>query len=221
MFQSFDSQWCPKRSFLWYGLIKNGQRDLAILRQLTVHDDVIKWKHFPRYWPFVRGIHWSPVNSSHKGQWRGAFMFSSTPSRSLWRHCNDVLKKSQMYFDVIREGTLCFMSLHAMGITTLQYLYEISLKLKSRENSWQLFQLFNLVDILHKARKFYIMKCVVQNFIGQLNWTLSWKKFCEIRVFEGSIMTPVPCVVIGTVRAYCAVWKMISFGSHATCCCHL
>ena len=27
------------------------------------HDDVIKWKHFPRYWPFVRGIHrsrWIP-----------------------------------------------------------------------------------------------------------------------------------------------------------------
>ena len=21
------------------------------------HVDVIKWKHFPRYWPFVRGIH--------------------------------------------------------------------------------------------------------------------------------------------------------------------
>ena len=21
------------------------------------HDDVIKWKHFPRYWTFVRGIH--------------------------------------------------------------------------------------------------------------------------------------------------------------------
>ena len=40
------------------------------------HDDVIKWKHFPRYWPFVRGIHRSPVNSPHKGQWRGAFMFS-------------------------------------------------------------------------------------------------------------------------------------------------
>ena len=32
--------------------------------------------HFPRYWPFVRGIHRSPVNSPHKGQWRGAFMFS-------------------------------------------------------------------------------------------------------------------------------------------------
>ena len=40
------------------------------------HDDVIKWKHFPRYWPFVRGIHRSPVNSPHKGQWRGSLMFS-------------------------------------------------------------------------------------------------------------------------------------------------
>ena len=40
------------------------------------HDDVIKWKRFPRYWPFVWGIHRSPVNSPHKGQWRGALMFS-------------------------------------------------------------------------------------------------------------------------------------------------
>ena len=65
------------------------------------HDDVIKWKHFPLYWPFMWGIHRSPVNSLHKGQWRGASMFSlncavnkrlskqwwgwwfETPSRSL------------------------------------------------------------------------------------------------------------------------------------------
>ena len=43
---------------------------------LTLHDDVINWKHFPRNWPFVRGIHRSPVNSPHKGQWRGALLFS-------------------------------------------------------------------------------------------------------------------------------------------------
>ena len=41
-----------------------------------IHDDVIKWKHFPRNWSFVRGIHRSPVNSPHKSQWRGALMFS-------------------------------------------------------------------------------------------------------------------------------------------------
>ena len=40
------------------------------------YDDVIRWKHFPRYWQFVRGIHRSPVNSPHKDQWRGALMFS-------------------------------------------------------------------------------------------------------------------------------------------------
>ena len=43
---------------------------------LISHNDVIKWKHFPRYWPFVRGIHRSPVNSPLKGQWRGALIFS-------------------------------------------------------------------------------------------------------------------------------------------------
>ena len=40
------------------------------------HDDVIKWKHFPRYWPFVRGIHGFPVYSPHKGQCHRALMFS-------------------------------------------------------------------------------------------------------------------------------------------------
>ena len=40
------------------------------------HDDAIKWKHFPRYWPFVRGIHPSLVISPHKGQWQGALMLS-------------------------------------------------------------------------------------------------------------------------------------------------
>ena len=44
--------------------------------QLFLHDDVIKCKHFPRYWPFVRRIHRSTVNSPHKGQWRGALIFS-------------------------------------------------------------------------------------------------------------------------------------------------
>ena len=43
---------------------------------LACHVDVIKWKYFPRNWPFVRGIHRSPVNYPHKDQWRGSLMFS-------------------------------------------------------------------------------------------------------------------------------------------------
>ena len=76
------------------------------------HDDVTKRKHFPRHWPFVWGIHRSTVNSQHKGQRRGALMFSlictsnkrlskqswdwwfETPSRPLWRHCNDTHRHS-------------------------------------------------------------------------------------------------------------------------------
>ena len=40
------------------------------------HDDVIKWKHVPRHFPFVRGIHRPPVDSLHRGQWRRALIFS-------------------------------------------------------------------------------------------------------------------------------------------------
>ena len=45
-------------------------------RTVVAHDDVIEMEHFPRHWPFVQGIHRSPVNSLHKGQWREAWIFS-------------------------------------------------------------------------------------------------------------------------------------------------
>ena len=59
---------------IWLIFSKIGTADTH--NSLMVHDDVIKWKHFLRYWPFVQGIHQSPVNSPHKGLWRGALMFS-------------------------------------------------------------------------------------------------------------------------------------------------
>ena len=64
------------------------------------------WLHLLCYWPFVRGIHRSPVNYPHKGQWRGALIFSLVcvwingwvnnreagdfrrPLCPLWRQCN-------------------------------------------------------------------------------------------------------------------------------------
>ena len=63
-----NSIWRSSNSDFWHTMQK------CFLIQS--HDDVIIWKHFPRYWPFVRGIHRSPVNSPHKGQWRGALVFS-------------------------------------------------------------------------------------------------------------------------------------------------
>ena len=65
---------------------------------------IIKWKHFPRYWSFVRGIHRSPVNSPHKGHWRGALMFSKI---CAWikgwvnnREAGDY-RRHRAYYDVI------------------------------------------------------------------------------------------------------------------------
>ena len=69
----------------------------------NTHDDVIKWKHFPRYWPFVRGIHRSPVNSPHKSQWRGALMFSFISARiNGWVNNRDAgdLRRIRPHYDV-------------------------------------------------------------------------------------------------------------------------
>ena len=52
---------------------QSGKRDGSAMPK---HDDVNKWKYFPRYWPFVRGIHRSLVKSPHKGQWHGALKFA-------------------------------------------------------------------------------------------------------------------------------------------------
>ena len=47
--------------------VANGRWNDSRQGSVKSHDDVIKWKHFPRYWPFVRGIHRSSVNSPDKG----------------------------------------------------------------------------------------------------------------------------------------------------------
>ena len=68
------------------------------------HDDVIKWKYFPRYWPFVREIHRSPVNFPHKGQWRGALMFTLICARmNGWVNNGEAgdLRRYLTHYDVI------------------------------------------------------------------------------------------------------------------------
>ena len=68
------------------------------------HDDVIKWKHFPIYWAFVRGIHRSPVNSPHKGQWRRALTSALICARTNgWVDNRDAgdLRRLHAHFDVI------------------------------------------------------------------------------------------------------------------------
>ena len=72
--------------------------------EFLTHNDVIKWKHFPRYWPFVRGIHRCPVNSPHKGQWRGTLMFPLIFARiNYWVNNGEAgdLRRYCAHYDVI------------------------------------------------------------------------------------------------------------------------
>ena len=82
------------------GLNLNHSLSLQCHEKKQLLDDVMKWKHFPRYWPFVRGIHRSAVNSPHKGQWRGALVFSLI---CVWvnnREAGD-LRRYRAHHDVI------------------------------------------------------------------------------------------------------------------------
>ena len=75
------------------------------------HDDVIKWKHYPRYWPFVREIHRSVVNAPHKGQWRGAVMFSlicAWINRGVNNREAGDLRRYRTHYDVIVMWVLLF-----------------------------------------------------------------------------------------------------------------
>ena len=56
--------------FIWTHICLHVLQDISFSWLLNhcgihpVHYDVIRWKHFPRYWPFVRGIHrWAWINS--------------------------------------------------------------------------------------------------------------------------------------------------------------
>ena len=89
----------------------------VVVQQLSKTMNVIKWKHFLRYRPFVRGIHRSTLNSPHKGQWRGALMFSLICSwMNDWvnnRETGD-LRRHHVHYDVtVMAHKQCATPVHA------------------------------------------------------------------------------------------------------------
>ena len=87
-------------------ILKNnfGLAKCHIIFNYPHHDDVIKWKHFPRYWPFVRGIHRLPVNSRQKSQWWGTLIFSLIWAwTNSWANNGDAgdLRRRRAHYDAI------------------------------------------------------------------------------------------------------------------------
>ena len=67
----------------------------------SLHDDIIKWKRFPRYWPFVCGIPsqgqasfdaFFDLRLDKRLRKQSRRRLFETPLRSLWRHWNNLNK---------------------------------------------------------------------------------------------------------------------------------
>ena len=72
--------WCESTAQISLKNYVITQQGLESFHKLAFwHDDVIKWKHFPRNWPFVRGIHrsrWIPhTKASDAEHW--CFLWSA------------------------------------------------------------------------------------------------------------------------------------------------
>ena len=59
----------------WWGepLVTSGFPSLRTCYAEHQMHDVMTWKPFPQYWPLVGGIHWSLVDSPHKGPMMQSF----------------------------------------------------------------------------------------------------------------------------------------------------
>ena len=117
----------------------------------AVHDDVIKWKHFQRYWSFVRRIHRWPVNSPHKGQSRGALMFSLICAWiNVWvnnREAGD-LRRHHAHYDVIvisKKYTQCHRSTFQVIIPWQRIFWTTNRCRLPRSNTrWELAQIWHI-----------------------------------------------------------------------------
>ena len=147
------------------------------MQRLIFHDDAIKWKHFPRYWPFVRGIHRSPVNSPQKGQWRGALMFTLICARiNVWvnnRKAGD-LRRNRVHYDVIvmvRIKLVEFWWQMCMVFSWRRGAFDFAGRLSPRGNSKYLWCLSTV----------------------SLSWRLTFRAFPQGHIFQGPLL-PRRCV---------------------------
>ena len=104
-----------------------------------LYNGVIKWKTNPRYWPFVRGIHRSPVNSPHKASDAELWCFLCSPlnkhsskqsldwwfetlSRPLWRPHNGEIWVECRAFHFIMWHCLLMVTIQLCGKNVIVFI---------------------------------------------------------------------------------------------------
>ena len=174
----------------------NLNRILGLAIRVSNHNDVIKWKHIPRYWPFVRGIHRSAVNSPHKGQCRGALMFSLICAwTNCWVNNRDAgdLRRYRAHYDVTvmphNQYGLWGIDVNELGrhwfgqwIVTYTYIFCQAKSLYDMMNCWFISQLkpHYIFDITFSWNylKYYNIITIFNNFTLEIAISplyLPWK----------------------------------------------
>ena len=124
------------------------------------YNDVIKWKHFPRYWLFVRGIPRWPVNYPHKGQWRGALMFSLNCAWiNGWVNNREAvnLRRRRAHYDITVIVNLFYVTVDIVVEQCFSHLWRVLVVIlvggDLLSNSYQRVHLLAVSPILTKMQK--------------------------------------------------------------------
>ena len=157
---------------------------------------------FPCYWPFVRGR--SPVNSPHKGQWpwvtRSFDVFSDlrlskrlskqsrhwwfeTPSRPLWRHCNETHGDLEKVVNVLQIWQTL------KDINMLEYIYiygHVHIKCLYLKYLMPVFESYLHVYHICTLFLYFVhcdISCVITGLLSLLSWFLfkyMWNSFHKV-----------------------------------------
>ena len=137
---------------------------------------------FPRYWSFVRGIHRSPLNFTHRGQWRGALMFSLICAWiNGWANHLEAgdLRRHLVHYDVtvihrvdssgLQQGLLrVHLGFRALLFFTL--IFRITIP-TCQSKIWQNVHAFNFrawnISLLFEMFEIFMYSCLVYNITMQ------------------------------------------------------
>ena len=133
---------------------------------------------FPPYWPFVWGIHRSPVNSPHESQWRGALMFSLICSgingRVNNREAGD-LRCYRAHYDVTVMQSCTIVSIYRDVWPITVRFDNFNHVSKFRHILWldiiSFYELISWASLHYAIRRFIIRVCDVSK---PRDWVLIW-----------------------------------------------
>ena len=116
---------------------------------------IIKWKHFPCYWPFVRGIHqWIPLTKASDAE-LSCFLWSA-PEQTVEQTTVCHLFSNQswnttMNFTILKQGTETnstfsphVQKVHAIAKCTIRWPLSVSLMVKIFFHSWEYLLLLSI-----------------------------------------------------------------------------